>query len=163
MTIVHNMGDTKPPPFKAGSSAVAYQLELMTAQGDLTMLIPTGMEVHPKYPVLRDRYWESHKCHVEIANICAKAKVPTPCGYVVMDSDTNAIIGVGAYRCDDTPHDRAWVDAWIFEVFCGQDPPLRTRIGLSLDDLNPEQIEAMHDRTGAEIRGSVGTAQGRSR
>jgi hypothetical protein len=160
MTIVHEMGDRIPPPFKAGSPEPVYSLELVTKEdGSLTMLIPTGMEVHPKYPVLRDRYWQAHKCHVEMANIYAKAKVPIPCGYVVMDSNTNAIIGVGAYRSDDTPHDRAWIDAWIFEVFCGQDPAISTKVGMALDGLSPEQIEVMMKRTGAKTFAVVAQKQ----
>jgi hypothetical protein len=160
MTIVHEMGDTPPPPFKAGSPEQLYRLKLLT-EGDksLTMLIPIGMDVHPKYPQLRSRYWEAHKCHVEMASICAKAKVPTPCGYVVLDSKTSSIIGIGAYRSDDTPHDRAWIDVWLFEVFCGQDPPVITRVGLTFGALGPEQIEDMMKRTGAKTFAVVAQKQ----
>jgi hypothetical protein len=152
MTIDHEMGDTTPPPFKAGSPKQAYRLELITEDDEgLTMLIPTGMDVHPKYPQLRIRYWEAHRCHVEIANTCAKANVPTPCGYVVLDSKTSSTIGVGAYRSDDSPHDRAWIDVWLFEVFCGQDPPVVARIGLTFGALGQEQIEEIKKRTGAKM------------
>ena len=148
MTIVHKMGDAVPPPFK---KVYVLALELPNGRG-LTTVIPQGFEVQPK-KAFRDRYWEAHKLHTEMALACKAAHVPLPCEFVVINRE-NIVVARGTYHADDDAHDRAFVDVAILEIFLSSDDGFPTRTGMSLDGvLSAEQQRALSEATGAAYIG----------
>jgi hypothetical protein len=148
MTIVQKMGDAAPPPFKK-----FYVLALELPNGrSLTTVIPKGFEVQPK-KAFRDRYWEAHKVHTEMAAACKAAHVPLPCDFVVVNAE-NVAVAIGRHHVDNDAHDRAFIDVAIFEIFLSSDDGFPTRTGMSLDGvLSAEQQQDFCKATGADYIG----------